>query len=64
MRMVLFREGFMPEYYITKRGYLLQCDKLLHNGVWVNMIILGMYFLNDPLTTPYSATKNNNTSTN
>ena len=30
VRMVLRREGFVPECCVAKRGYQLECDKTLH----------------------------------
>ena len=40
----------MPECYVTKRGYQLECDKPLHRGmgVKVTMFSLTYLFLNDP----------------
>ena len=40
----------MPECYVTKRGYELECDKPLHRGGWgVTMTIFSVtYLLNDP----------------
>ena len=35
----------MPECYVTKRGYQLECDKPLHRDVAIFSLT---YFLNDP----------------
>ena len=42
--------GFMPECYVTKREYWLECDKPLHRGGGgVKMTIFSVtHFLNDP----------------
>ena len=39
----------MPECYVPKRGYQLECDKPLQRGGGVKMTIFSVtYFLNDP----------------
>ena len=41
--------GVLQECYVTKRGYQLECDKLLHGGGGIKMAIFSVtYFLNDP----------------